>query len=331
MTGNLNRILDLLFSVTDRLLRQGFSYRMAEGALLYLDDVRLFRPTADAGTLLQLEEVFDCDSPAVSQLPEELRHLLKKIITRETVLDPEFDFARIESLTASKGFGLDFNPRINGSWFRNLEAWGKGMYPGANLPDATQKDWEANVRHIEKEGFSRRSPVRVTYYGWYDRYVASNTGGSHHAAKVIWQCLRDKIPYRREAAIEKLSVDADAVRELEADYFSFLFLSRGDNRYSYNDTQFRLLMSSLVSRKVRYLKPVLYHQNVNFAFITKAELKGRQALFSKWMAMAAQAGKIIPLPEYLKKPQAYHNKPYLHEIRDIYLGEPFSLRKEKTR
>ncbi|WP_373964402.1 hypothetical protein [Kosakonia sacchari] len=162
MTGNRNRILDILFGVTDLLLRQGFSYRMAEGALLYLDDVCLFRPTADAGTLLQLEEVFDCDTSSVSQLPEELRHLLKKLIRRETVLDPEFDFARIESLTASKSFGSNFNPRINGSWFRNLEAWGKGMYPGANLPDATKEDWEANVWHIEKEGFSRRYPVRVT-------------------------------------------------------------------------------------------------------------------------------------------------------------------------
>lgn len=330
MTGTINFIKDLICSVTDRLLRQGFSYRMTEGALLYLDDVCLFRPTADAGTLLQLEEVFDRDSPAVSQLPEDLRLLLKKLITREKVLDPEFDFGRIESLTASKSFGSHFYPRINGSWFRNLEAWGKGMYPGANLPDATQEDWENNVWHIEKEGFSRCSPVRVTYYGWYDRYVASNAGGSHHAAKVIWQCHRDKIPYRREVEIEKLSIDADAVRELDTDYFSFLFLSRKDNRYCCNDTQFRLLMSSLLGRKVRYLKPVRYHQNLTFAFIAKAEMKSCPALFIKWMTMAAEAGKIIPLPEYLKTPQAYHNKPYIHEITDIYLGEPFSLRKENN-
>lgn len=331
MTGNINRTLDLLFSVADRLLRHGFSYRMTEGALLFLDDVSLFRPTADADTLLQLEQVFGCSSLASSQLPAELRQILENLIARETVLDPEFDFGRIESLTASSSFGEGGNPTINGSWFRNLEAWGKGMYPGANLPDDTREDWEVNVSHIEGGGFSRNTPVRVTHYGWYDRYVASNSDGSHHAAKVIWQCHRDKIPYRREAEIENLSIDADAVRELEAGYFSFLFLSRRDNQYSYNDTQFRLLMSSQVSRKVRYLKPLRYYQNLTFAFIAKAELKSRQTVFSNWMTTAAEAGKIIPLPDYLKNPQAYHNKPYLHEIRDIYLGEPFYLWREGKR
>ncbi|SFF38414.1 hypothetical protein SAMN03159428_04940 [Kosakonia radicincitans] len=321
MTGTMNLIQDLVCRVTDPLLRQGFSNQMTEGTLLFLDDVRLFRPTADAGTLLQLENIFE--SSATSDLPAELRQILEKIIARENILDPDFDFGKIESLTSSKSFGSHFNPRINGSWFRNLEAWGKGMYPGDNLRSDTPEDWEDNVWHIEKEGFSRRSPVRVAHYGWYDRFVASNSGGSHHAAKVIWQGRRDNIPYLREVLIENLSIDAGTVRELESRFFSFMYLPRKSDGLRDADAQFRLLLRNRVSDNVWYLSAVRYHENLKFAFITKEALRGRQALFSKWMTTATGAGKIIPLPLYLKNPQDYHKKPYLHDVSNIFLGTPF--------
>lgn len=322
MTININGIRSLFSKVADRLSRQGFSFRMTEGALLFLDDIRLFRPTADARTLLQLENVFDSEDLGDRQLPDALRQILGKLIRREETFDPDFDFGRIESLTASKGFGAGYCPRINGSWFRNLSAWGKGMYPGDNLRSDTRQDWNDNVWHIEHEGFSRNSPLRVTYYNWYDRYVASNSGGSHHAAKVIWQGHRDSVPYRREATIEKLFIDAEAVGDLESRFFSFMYLPRKSGGISCADNSFRLLLSTLVSKNALYLAPVQYHENLKFVFIPREDLKGRQALFSQWLMTAADAGKIIPLPDYLKKPQAYHNKPYLHDVTNIYLGVP---------
>lgn len=43
---------------SDLLVRRNFCFRMNEAALLCIDDVRFFRPTADADTMLRLYSVF---------------------------------------------------------------------------------------------------------------------------------------------------------------------------------------------------------------------------------------------------------------------------------
>lgn len=324
MTGVISHLRNVLVKHTDRVIRRSFSFRMNEAALLYLDDVRLFRPTADADTLLKLESVFDDWS--VGQLPDELRGILQKLITAESLNVPDFDFTKIESLTASKGFGAGFNPAINGSWFRNMAAWGRGMYPGENLRSDTLQDWKDNVWHIEHEGFSCNRPLHITWYGWYQRYVASNTGGSHHAAKVIYQGSRDNLTYNRDAVIEKLSINAAAVRELDAFYISFIFLTKKeeDQRQRKDaDSSFRLLLSQLVSEQAEYIHPVHYHDNIRLAFISRATLKSSMPLVERWVETAAESGKIIKLTDYLKRPEAYHIKPYNHEVSHIQLGSHY--------
>lgn len=316
-----SQLRTVLVKLIDGVSRRSFSFRMNEAALLYLDDVRLYRPTADAGTLLQLESVFNDWS--VSKLPDELKGILKKIIITTSVSVPDFDFRKIDSMTASKGFGAGFNPTINGSWFKNMAAWGRGMYPGENLRSDTLQDWKDNVWHIEHEGFGRNYPIHITWYGWYQRFVASNTGGSHHAAKVIYQGIRDNITYTREAVIETLSINADTVRELDELYISFIFLPKKKNSQGQKtdaDISFRFLLSQLVSKDVAYLHPVHYHEDIRLAFISRDIVKNTGGLIELWVEKASDSGKLIKLTDYLKNPEAFHMKPYIHEVNNIQLG-----------
>lgn len=309
---------------SDWLIRRNFSFRMNEAALLLLEDVRLLRPTADAGTLLRLDYVFDDYS--LRYLPEKLQRILRKLIISRKSDVPDFDFTKIESLTASKGFGKGYSPQINGSWYRDLSSWGRGMYPGNNLRSETLQDWERNVRHIEGEGFRMDDPINVMYYEWYDRYVVSNTGGSHHAEKVIYQALRDNLVYKRYAVVEHLSIDVEAVRQLENSYFSFIYQCRrceetGNRRDS--TTEFYLALNGLVSKHIEYLDPVHYCDNIKLAFVPRSGMKADEALFSKWIETATLAGKIISLTDYLTNPEPFHVKPYVHAVNDILQRHPF--------
>ena len=320
----LMRIRTALMHQAEELVRRNFSFEMNEAALLFLDDVRLFCPTADADTMLRLDSVFT--NYALESLSEDLQHILRKIVSSTKSVVPDFDFRKIDSLTASKGFGIGYNPHINGSWFRDLSAWGKGMFPGKNLPSESLNDWEANVRHIEKEGFSPNRPINVLYYEWYNRYVVSNTGGSHHAAKVIFQARRDNITYNREAVVEHLSINSEAVRELETRYVTFIYRTRnedGKGNRTEAASRFQLLLSELVSNHIDYLAPVHYSENIRLAFIPRSELKVDEVLLGKWIITAVEASKIISLTDYLNNPGRSHVKPYLHEVNHILLRSPF--------
>ncbi len=105
------------------------------------------------------------------------------------------------------------------------------MYPAKNLKAENISDWEDNIWHIEHEGFNPRDSINVTYYSWLDRYVASNSGGSHHAAMVVYQSVRDKLEYKREAVIEQLSINSNTVEILDQNYYSFIFqIKRPSNK-----------------------------------------------------------------------------------------------------
>jgi hypothetical protein len=319
MNNLLMRIQAALMHQSDRLARKNFSHRMNEAALLFLDDVRLFCPTADAGTMLRLDDVFD--SYLVAGLSEELQRILGNLVISCESEVPDFDFTKIQSLTASDSFGKDHNPHINGSWFRNLADWGRGMYTGDNLRSKTMEDWESNVRHIEG-ALNGGAPLRVLYYEWYDRYVVSNQNGSHHAAKVIYQAIRDNISYNRKAVVEHLSINADAVCELEARYFAFIYRTRRKDGTGYRIdayTSFQLLLSKLISDHIEYIQPVDYSESIRLAFIPRSGLKVDEARLGQWINTAKQAGKIISLTDYLNNPGPFHVKPYVHEVNDILL------------
>lgn len=288
-----------------------------------LEDIRLVKPTADADTIFQLERLFD--EYSLKYVRPELAAILSKIIKKEEIHDPAFDFNKIQSLTASKSFGCSWTKTVNGSWFKDLYSWGQSMYPAENLKAEDLSDWEDNKYHIENEGFSPKSPISVTYYSWLNRYVASNTGGSHHAAMVVYQSVRDKLPYKREALIEKISIKTEVIEKLEESYFSFIFQSKKNhddyhNYFLVEDFEYEL--HDFIESKPDYIKQNNYIDDVKIAFIPKVSLTGKENVFHDWYKNAIDCEKIIPFPRYLENPASFHKQDYSHALDLITLGNP---------
>lgn len=243
----LTELICQLYRLTDH-------HKLTAATFKNLADIKLVKPTADADTILQLENIFS--EYSLRYIDRDLAEILSNIITTERKHVLNFDFNKIQSLTASKSFGCGWNKVINGSWFKNLYSWGEGMYPAKNLKAENISDWEDNIWHIEHEGFYTLNPINVTYYSWIDRYVASNSGGSHHAAMIIYQSIRDKLEYKREAVIEQLSINTSTVEILEQSYYSFIFqIKRPQNKNEIytSEYEFTDALKEFVEKNILYL------------------------------------------------------------------------------
>lgn len=305
-----NRVITLLYKLTP-------NHALQHATVHYLDNIELLKPTADARTILQLEEIF---SPTVlTYLHCDLSDTLKNIVSLNESIELGFNFSSIQSLTASKSFGAGIDPCINGSWFKDLYAWGRGMYPGKNLQSENNTDWLRNIRHIEHEGFHHGSRFTVLYYTWIDRYVASNSGGSHHAAKVVFQSIRDGIPYFRDINLIKIDINKSIINSLEDKYYSFIILPKNTNS-KYN---FQNEIRKHISCGVAFIESRNYYDDLIFVFIPKSDMNISPTEFEKWLTSASELNKIISFPLYLNNPQNFHTKNYLHEVNSIYLGKPF--------
>ncbi|MBF1812763.1 hypothetical protein ISW54_20965 [Escherichia coli] len=319
----LTELICKLYRLTDH-------HKLTTATFKNLADIKLFKPTADADTILQLENIFS--EYSLRYIDRDLAEILSNLITTDKKHSRDFDFNKIQSLTASKSFGCGWNKVINGSWFKNLYSWGEGMYPAKNLKAENISDWEDNIWHIEHEGFNPRAPINVKYYSWLDRYVALNSGGSHHAAMVVYQSVRDKLEYKREAVIEQLSINSNTVEILGQNYYSFMFQIKHPSNKTENYTseyEFTDALKNFGQNRHTTLKPVNYVSNIKLAFIPKDALKTNSDTFRNWFYSAISYGKIISLPDYLKNPAHYHTHHYSHELDSITLGNP--SRKYKLR
>ncbi len=298
-------------------------YKLTVAANKSLENIKLVKPTADADTIFQLERIFD--EYSLKYVRPELAAILSSVLEKEEILEPAFDFYKIQSLTASKSFGCSWTKTVNGSWFEDLYSWGQSMYPAKNLKAENLSDWDDNKCHIENEGFSLRSPISVTYYSWLNRYVASNTGGSHHAAMVVYQSVRDKLPYTREALIEKISINTEIIGKLDESYYSFIFQSKRihDDYHNYFLVEdFEYELHNFIESKPDYLKQNNYVDDVKIAFIPKTSLSGKEKVFEDWYKNAIDCEKIISFPRYLENPAIFHKHDYSHGIDLITLGDP---------
>ncbi|EFO4217602.1 hypothetical protein CIW40_19670 [Escherichia coli] len=312
----LTELICKLYRLTDH-------HKLTAATFKNLADIKLVEPTADADTILQLENIFS--EYSLRYIDRDLAEILSNIITTDKNHSLDFDFNKIQSLTASKSFGCGWNKVINGSWFKNLYSWGEGMYPAQNLKAENISDWEDNIWHIEHEGFNPRDPINVKYYSWLDRYVALNSGGSHHAAMVVYQSVRDKLEYKREAVIEQLSINSNTVEILGQNYYSFIFQIKHPRNKTENYTseyEFTDALKDFGQNRHTTLKPVNYVSNIKLAFIPKDALKTNSETFRNWFYSAISYGKIISLPDYLKNPAHYHTLHYSHEVDSITLGDP---------
>lgn len=262
----------------------------------YLDDITLNAITVDSKTILKLE---DMSSKNISPY---LKKILGTLIKIEVEHIPDFDFSKIQSLENSKSFKHLPAKSKKPSCYRDLYSWGKEMPHTEKLKAEDESDWKKNIQHIEKEGFRRTEPIEITYYTWLDRYFVSNIGGSHHAALVVWQSVRDKLEYKREVNITKLSIDKDSIKKLHSDYWSFIL----NFRYQTNIQTLFNLFKDLVSKHTDMLEPSHYHGNYRLFFVPKSQLKMNKYAFEYWYRNAIKNKKIIALPEYLETPLQFH-------------------------
>ncbi|EPZ2570083.1 DUF6685 family protein [Salmonella enterica subsp. enterica serovar Kiambu] len=317
--GYLSELICQLYRLTDH-------HKLTAATFKNLADIKLVRPTADAKTILQLENMFS--EYSLRDIDRDLAKILSNIITIERKHFLDFDFNKIQSLTASKSFGCGWNKVINGSWFKDLYSWGEGMYPAENLKAENTSDWEDNIWHIEHEGFNPRDSINVTHYSWFDRYVASNSGGSHHAAMVVYQSVRDGLEYKREVVIEQLSINSSTVEILDQNYYSFIFeIKRPYNKkfeYEFTDA-----LEKFAEKRYTILNPVNYVSNIKLVFVPENALKNKKNTFRNWFYSAIDCGKIISFIDYLKNPAHYHTHRYSHELDAITLGDPSRKYKQK--
>jgi hypothetical protein len=312
----LTELIFQLYKFTDH-------YKLTTATYKNLENIKLVKPTADANTILRLEALFSDYS--LKYVDKRLAEILSTIISTETKQTKDFDFNKIQSLTASKSFGSGWHKVINGSWFKDIYSWGRGMYPANNLKAEDMSDWHDNVWHIEHEGFYPRDPINITYYSWLDRYVASNSGGSHHAAMVVYQSVRDSLEYKREAVIELLAINNNSINRLEKDYYSFIFQARkplNDRSYYSFKNEFIDILKNVVSNQIHQLSSVHYHSEIHLIFIQKDKITMNHKAFLNWFSAGITSGKLISLPEYLINPSNFHNSYYSHELDSITLGDP---------
>lgn len=107
----LTELICKLYRLTDH-------HKLTAATFKNLADIKLVEPTADADTILQLENIFS--EYSLRYIDRDLAEILSNIITTDKNHSLDFDFNKIQSLTASKSFGCGWNKVINGSWFKNL-------------------------------------------------------------------------------------------------------------------------------------------------------------------------------------------------------------------
>jgi hypothetical protein len=291
---------------------------------IHLDPVGFYEPVADASRLLTFSGMFD--SYKTEDLPEELKLKLRSLIINEVELDKRFDFKLIDSLTASKSFGEGWHPHINGSWFKNIGEWGEGMYPDTSFGALDDDDWERNIYHIEHEGFHKNSVINVSYYEWLGRYVASQSGGSHHAALVVYQMKKDGRNYIREANVEKVKFNKNIVHEIEINNYcivmsSVSYSAKCKNPFRTNKTLY--ILRELCCEQVWEFNFGTSSPQENSLFIIpKNNLKIGKVNFDKWIDYQNKLNNIILFSDLIENPMKYCYLPYIHKLSSIHLGDP---------
>lgn len=311
--------MKLISNMICRLYSMTAHYKLMKATDLRLAVVELPVPTADAQTILRLDIVLL--NKLIGIVNRDLADVMKKIIETKVEFVPDFEFKKIQSLTASKSFGSE-DKRVNGSWFSDISAWGKGMYPGDNLKDEKITDFRDNIRHIETEGFLDSETLQVSHYAWLDRYVCQNTGGSHHAAKIVYQSLRDGLSYKREAYVMHVKINKKNVHLLEGKYYAYIFKRKNDDNEGFqakHKEAFEEAINSYLKMKAEIIDVHNYYPNIKMIFIPIKAVEDIKHSFDMWAESGVKSGRLIPLSEYLKSPNKYHTIPYSHGIKDIML------------
>lgn len=318
----LNKIITYLYKQTPTYQADVLSMIVPQKPLFY-------KPLADASLLLAWENILI--QSQYSGISKELRKKLSNIIHNDEYTDKTFNFGAIQSMTASKGFGEDLFPRINGSWFSNASMWGQSMYNDSPLSEEIpspisgidEADFKNNIQHIEREGFTKGSPLQIKYYQWFDRYIAVQSGGSHHAAMAIHQINSQGMTYRREARITHYKLDSNAAKELTIDNYVFITsLDAMCNHPKGFDGQIYLLLKEFVTHELEWIDMKGTESPSVLLIIPKNSLKIDTKTFEYWLSKNIRRGSVVDFLRILESPLSYCKNFYAHDIKNIYLGDP---------
>lgn len=290
---------------------------------LHLTRPLFYKLSADGNLLLdwahELHNGFD------TNFPVDLAEALRNCVVIEKVEIANFDFSKIESLSSSKGFGENFHPKINGSWFKDAASWGRAMYPADNLSGLDDHDWNVNIGYIEnREGFPKNRPISVFYYAWLDRYEGYQSGGSHHTAMILHQMEDQSRPYTRDARLTKYSINVSSIEKFCDHYYMFVTSEKMyAPRISNNDVSFLVAMKKYLASDFYTTSIRRSVNNAIICFIPYNALKVERSVFEQWCASQQQRRSIVPFIDLLKNTLKYCDTPYLHELQSCYLGDPF--------
>lgn len=302
---------------------------------------RFYTPSADGSLLVQWQNILKFnDSDCI---PDCLK-ILERIVKTEVEHVPNFNFGEIDSFSASKSFGRKFFKSINGSWFRSVSEWGEAMYPTHGSDEYDRKmaaldisDWEDNIRHIEREGFNAQA-LRIHHFNWLKRYECVNTGGSHHAAMLIYQSRSQSRDYYRNATVRKYSIQTTPLSELaKKGYVAFvtggmcLFPVEGYNKFPIEQFLKNHICKELHSIDMGGCTP----NYSKIVLINERELYVSREVFRSWYERQVRLGNFIPLIDIVRDTLSYCNTPYIHELDFIHLADPLrrsdiALRKKLT-
>ncbi len=339
-------ISEFLARYTEKRFKQTPEWQQLQLNLIQLSTPQIYKPSADGNHLVHWERIFDHHSfhygascyRSTNPRLSSLSHTLGSLVTEEQWMEDSFDFGRIDSLAASKSFARNLNGRqINASWFPNVEAWGRGMYPTHDgldsrpydhlrLAQLTKEDWDNNLAHIHREGFCRHNDIRVSQYLWLDRIECANSGGSHHAAMLIHQMKEQGYQYLRRAELTCYGIDTVPLSKLLEDgYVAFVTASTAtcpDISIEPEATELILrqrLVSDVFVRSMGACSPndaaiYIFHKN---------DLKVPNSIFESWYSAQERTGRLIPLLSLLNDTLKYCTTPFIHELDRIYLADPF--------
>jgi len=311
-------------------------WQLTQLNLIQLAKPELYKPSADGALLIHWERIFR--SRFGFYFYPDTKSYFDSIVTVEVEYDEEFDIGLLDCLSNSKSFGESFCPSINGSWFSDLNSWGRGMYPTHDgleyetygnqcLAGIDEKDWKNNLAHLSREGFGSGSDaIDVGYYSWLDRYEFLNSGGSHHCAMLVSQVRSGRFEHKRKARLQKFSLSTTPVEALISQGY-YLFVASNEGlcvSLGTKPDKTHNILTQFCSPNIDCISLGSCSPNRASIFIIhQQDLAVEQSVFKNWYTLQCEMGVLIPLLDLLKNTAKYCKTPYLHEVRDITLGDPF--------
>ncbi|MFT5163913.1 MAG: hypothetical protein ACI9FJ_002510, partial [Alteromonadaceae bacterium] len=233
----------------------------------------------------------------LSALKQAIREL---VITSEKRVE-QFDFRHIQSIGHSKSF-MATNKASCASRYHDALHWGRSLYEGDNLKFTTEQDFDDNRDHILSEGTLTGKFIEVQYYDWCNRYNWANTGGSHHAAALLYQIIDQKRHLNCPANITSFHLNAKAMKDVQNDFHLIVATDRCKKA---QECFYLTLFLTEMQIQFSSLPFPGYHTGLLLFAIPKKQRRGIDAPLSLWIGEQKQHHHLIDFCDLVTQPQHF--------------------------